>query len=137
MSKKARKKAQADTIYRSGLESVLAHGLKGYDFEYEPYSVPYTTHRKYTPDFVRGKFLIEAKGFFRAGDTMKYKAIRDCIDGELIFVLSDPYKKVCKGSKMCMGQWCEKEGLAYFTVAQIDELVNYIQEKENEDRSDT
>ena len=131
------KRSKKDTIYRSGLESVLAHGLKGYDFEYEPYSVPYTMHRKYIPDFVKGKFLIECKGFFRAGDTMKYKAIRDCIDGELIFVLSDPYKKVRKGSKMSMGQWCEKEGLAYFTVTEIEELVKYIQEKEDEDSSNT
>jgi hypothetical protein len=135
MSKRSRK--PKDTIYRSGLESVLAHGLKGHDFEYEPYSVPYTMRRKYIPDFVKGKFLIEAKGFFRTGDTMKYKSIRDCIDGELIFVLSDPYKKVRKGSKMCMGQWCEKEGFAYFTVTEIEELIKYIQEKEDEDSSNT
>tara|TARA_R110002153_G_C13115999_1_gene478213 strand:- start:326 stop:712 length:387 start_codon:yes stop_codon:yes gene_type:complete len=111
--------------YRSGLEKALAEKLPK-DFEYEPYAVPYVTHRKYTPDFVNGKFLIECKGFFRAGDTMKYKAIRDCIDGELIFVLSDRNKKVRKGSKMTMGQWCDKEGLAHFLVDEHRELLNHI-----------
>tara|TARA_A100001015_G_C14918928_1_gene683500 strand:- start:390 stop:776 length:387 start_codon:yes stop_codon:yes gene_type:complete len=124
------------TIYRSGLESVIAQALAGHGFKYEPFSVPYVTHRKYTPDFVKGKYLIEAKGFFRAGDTMKYKAIRDCIDGELIFILSDPYRKVRKGSKMSMGQWCEKEGIAYFGVPDIDKLLKYIGDKD-ESNSDT
>jgi len=116
------------SYYRSGLEKALAEKLPK-DFEYEPFAVPYVTHRKYTPDFVCGNFLIECKGFFRAGDTMKYKAIRDSIEnGELIFVLSDRNKKVRKGSKMTMGQWCDKEGLQHFTVDEHKQLVDYIKE---------
>lgn len=129
-------KNKKDNYYRSGLEKALARNLPK-DFEYEPTSIKYTMVRKYIPDFVKGKYLIECKGFFRAGDTMKYKAIRDSIEGELIFVLSDPNKKVRKGSKMTMGQWCEKEGLACFTVSQHRELVKYIQEKEDEDSCNT
>jgi hypothetical protein len=72
--------------------------------------------------------MIECKGFFRAGDTLKYKSIRDTIDRELVFVLSDPNKKIRKGSKLTMGQWCDKEGFAYFTVNQMKELIEYVQD---------
>ena len=75
--------------YRSGLERALGDKLPSEDFEYEPYSIPYTMNRKYKPDFVCGDTLIECKGFFRAGDTMKYKSIRDCYKGSIIFVLSE------------------------------------------------
>ncbi len=114
--------------FRSGLEKTFAALYPKKEFVYEPFDIPYTTHRKYKPDFVHtptGK-LIECKGFFRQGDTLKYKAIRDCSDNELIFVLSDPFKKVRKGAKITMAQWCDKEGFKYFTVQQKDELMNYV-----------
>jgi hypothetical protein len=71
--------------------------------------------------------LVECKGFFREGDTLKYKSIRDCLeeDQELVFLLSDPNKKVRKGAKMTMGQWCDKEGLKHFTLATTQELIDY------------
>jgi|TARA_R110000787_G_scaffold37438_1_gene95113 hypothetical protein len=113
--------------YRSGLERTFATNVEGCGFEFEPASLPYTMHRKYLPDFVKGDVLIECKGFFRAGDTLKYKSVRDSYpQQELIFVLSDPYKKVRKGSKLCMGQWCFKEGFAFFTVNQWRELKGYM-----------
>ena len=118
--------------FRSGLEKTFAALYPKEDFDYEPYDVPYITKRKYKPDFVHkptGK-LIECKGFFRQGDTLKYKAIRDCSDKELIFVLSDPFKKVRKGAKITMAQWCDKEGFKYFTVQQKDELMNYVTNNE-------
>ena len=119
------------TKYRSGLESALADTLTK-EFIYEPYNLPYTTHRKYTPDFVNEdkKILIEAKGYFRVGDTQKYKAIRDSMpEWELVFVLSNPLTKVRKGSKMTMGQWCEKEGFPCFTVKTSNELLKYVRDK--------
>ena len=125
-----------DSQFRSGLEKALAEKLPK-EFEYEPAPVPYIMKRKYIPDFVYQNFYIECKGFFRAGDTMKYKSVRDCIDGELIFVLSDPNKKVRKGSKMTMGQWCDKENMAHFTVKNCDELMKYIKEKQHENSSNT
>jgi len=48
---------------------------------------------------------------------------------ELVFVLSDPYKKVRKGSKMTMGQWCDKEGFSHFTVKTSKELLKYVRDK--------
>lgn len=126
MNRKSKKSFEPK--FRSGLEKTFAALYPKKEFVYEPFDIPYTTHRKYKPDFVHtptGK-LIECKGFFRQGDTLKYKAIRDCSDKELIFVLSDPFKKVRKGAKITMAQWCDKEGFKYFTVQQKDELMNYV-----------
>ena len=126
-----------DNYFRSGLEKALAENLPKY-FKYESASLPYVMHRKYIPDFVVDdvdglkNFYIECKGFFRAGDTLKYKSIRDSIDGEIIFVISDPNKKVRKGSKMSMGQWCEKENIKHYTVKQYQDLIKYIESNGNE-----
>jgi len=115
-------------IYRSGLEKKFAELVPRGMFKFEPYTVPYTIYRNYKPDFVYDDFLIECKGYFRVGDTQKYKAIKDSlIFQELIFVLSDPNKKLRKGAKMTMGQWCEKEGFKHFTLHNIDDLLKYIE----------
>ena len=129
---RSKKKGPFKPMFRSGLEKTFAALYPKEDFDYEPYDIPYITKRKYKPDFVHtptGK-LIECKGFFRQGDTLKYKAIRDCSDKELIFVLSDPFKKVRKGAKITMAQWCDKEGFKYFTVQQKEELMNYVTNNE-------
>lgn len=119
--------------YRNKFEERTAEVL-GSLCEYEPYKIPYVTYRNYIPDFV-GKtedglktLIVEAKGFFRVGDVQKYKAIRDSLRSEsvqsgetteLIFVLYNPNKKLRKGSKMNMGEWCTKEGLKWFTVESV------------------
>ena len=120
------------TQFRSGLEKSLSEKLDG-GYVFEPYSLPYTTHRKYIPDFVheQKKVLIECKGFFRAGDTQKYTAVRDSHKGnwELVFVLSNPNKKVRKGGKITMGEWCVKNGFKHYTLDTAKELTKYIKEK--------
>ena len=93
--------------FRSALEKEFSKEVKRKGFKYEPYGIPYTVHRTYMPDFVHEekKVMVEVKGFFRVGDTLKYKSIRDTIleDGwELIFLLSNEHKKVRKGGKI---QW--------------------------------
>ena len=88
--------------YRSGLEENFANKAPMFDFE--PYKVPYTVERKYIPDFVYKTeaghdVLIECKGYFRVGDTQKYKAIKRClVFDELVFLLSDPKKRLRKGA---------------------------------------
>ena len=82
--------------YRNNFEEEVGKKLTGW--AYEPEKIPYFIHRDYIPDFKKGKYLIECKGFFRIGDTQKYKAIRDCLDGqELIFILYRPDTRVRKG----------------------------------------
>ena len=122
------KQSKSYGIYRSGLEKKFAEALPRKFMAYEPFDMPYTVHRHYKPDFVyKDWMLVECKGFFREGDTLKYKSIRDCLeeDQELVFVLSDPNKKVRKGAKMTMGQWCDKEGLKHFTLTTTQELIDY------------
>lgn len=129
MSRKYRKShyRKSRNMYRSGLEKTFATVVPKGEFEYEPFDVPYVVYRKYKPDFVHTSgIMIECKGYFRAGDTLKYKSIRDTVDAELVFVLSDPNKKVRKGSKMTMAQWCEKEKFKYFSVSEVEELMNYV-----------
>lgn len=123
------------SYYRSGLEAKVAEKSPRGLLAYEPWKIDYVEHHTYLPDFVSeaGKVLVECKGFFRVGDTLKYKSIRDSVDPwELIFVLSDPNKKVRKGSKMTMGQWCEKEGFKWCTVDSLEKLIKYVEERSND-----
>ena len=110
--------------YRNNFEADI--GEKLVDWNYEPYQIPYVTKRKYIPDFTKGNILVEAKGYFRVGDTQKYKAIRDSLfSQELVFVLTNANKKVRKGSKITMGEWCDKEGFKWFTLKTLKELKRY------------
>ena len=128
------KRSRRTSIYRSGLEKKFAQAAPKRRYLYEPYDVPYVMHRKYKPDFVHEdkKVMVEVKGFFRIGDTLKYKSIRDTIlpdDWELIFLLSDPNKKIRKGGKITMGQWCDKEGFKHYTLHTAQQLVKYVEGK--------
>ena len=110
--------------YRNKFEANIGEKLA--DWSYEPYHIPYVTKRKYIPDFTKGNILVEAKGYFRVGDTQKYKAIRDSLfSQELVFVLTNANKKVRKGSKITMGEWCDKEGFKWFTLDTLKELKRY------------
>lgn len=116
------------TKFRSGLEERFSKAVESKDFLYEPYRLPYVIHKKYIPDFIceRTGAMIETKGFFRVGDTQKYKAIRDRIDRPLIFVFSDSSKKLRKGSKMTLEQWCAKEGLMCYTMKTISAMFKHL-----------
>lgn len=116
--------------YRSKLEQMVAT-LLGDTWDYEPFKVYYETKHNYTPDFVQGGILVEVKGYFRPGDTQKYKAIRDSLeeDQELVFFLSSPFKKVRKGAMLTMSQWCDKEGLKWFIDG--EDLKDYAKEVED------
>lgn len=113
--------------YRNKFEKEVGEVLADFA-DYEPFKVPYVSHHTYTPDFVgynekrKKEILVEAKGYFREGDIKKYKDIRDSgctINQELVFLLYSPSKKIRKGSKMDMGQWCIKEKLRWFTKENI------------------
>ena len=107
----------------------MVASLLGPAWRYEPFKVAYVTHRNYTPDFVyttkNMHILVEVKGFFRVGDTQKYKAIRDALkeNQELVFFLQSAKTKVRKGAKMNMGEWCKKESIRWFD--NVDNLKGY------------
>jgi hypothetical protein len=123
MSRKSKK-----SRFRSTFEDDVSKVLK--EFDYEPFTIPYTISRSYRPDFVdsSGLFLVECKGYFRDGDTKKYTSIRDSLpEGqELVFVLMQPNKKIRKGAKMTMSEWCDKEGLLWYTIDTLQELIRYV-----------
>lgn len=111
--------------YRNNFEKQVGLIL-GLPYEYESLKLPYVIHRHYVPDFIKGKTLIECKGFFRLGDTQKYKSIRDSLypqGYELIFVLHNPLKKVRKRSKINMAQWCEKEKFKWCSLENIKDVL--------------
>jgi hypothetical protein len=123
MSRKSKK-----SRFRSTFEDDVSKVLK--EFDYEPFTVPYTISRSYRPDFVdsSGLSLVECKGYFRDGDTKKYTSIRDSLpEGqELIFVLMQPNKKIRKGAKMTMSEWCDKEGILWYTIETLQELIEHV-----------
>lgn len=115
--------------YRSTLEQMVGFAL-GKEWFYEPWSMPYSVPRKYTPDFVRGNVIMEVKGYFREGDTQKYRAIKEQCWNEnkrFIMLLQNSNKKVRKGSHLTMAGWCDKNGIPWYdleTVERIEELFN-------------
>lgn len=121
------------TKYRSKLEKEC-HQLLGKNWEYEPSRLAYTIRRNYTPDFVKGKYLIEVKGFFRTGDTQKYRAIAEqCgFEGkELIFLMPNPEKKTRKGGKITYREWCAKYDIKIFSTKEIKELKKWTKTDAN------
>jgi len=125
MSRKSRKSRYNG--YRSGFEEELSKKLQPRGFSYEPCKIPYTIHRNYTPDFVydngETKYYIEAKGFFRIGDTQKYKAIVDSLSPteELVFILMKPNQRVSKSTKMKMHEWCDKYKIMWYNIDTLEE----------------
>ena len=123
MSRRSKKSA-----FRSTFEEDVSKILKGFD--YEPFTVPYVIERSYRPDFVHNASgtLVECKGYFRDGETKKYTSIRDSLPTgqQLVFVLMQPNKKIRKGAKMTMSQWCDKEGILWYTLNTLQELIDYV-----------
>ena len=116
------------SVFRSKFEETVAKVLRG--FEYEPITIPYTVHRNYRPDFVHATSgtVVECKGFFREGDTKKYTSVRDSLPKgqKLVFVLMHPNKKIRRGAKMTMAEWCDKEGIMWYTIDTLQELINDV-----------
>ena len=114
--------------FRSKFEKDVSQHLHG--FLYEPFTVPYTIHRNYKPDFVHEATgtLVECKGFFRDGDTKKYKSVRDSLPENqwLVFVLMHPNKKIRKGATMTMAQWCDKEEIMWYTIDTLQEVISDV-----------
>lgn len=111
---------------RSTLEVVVGATLEPAGFKYEPHKLPYIIAKEYTPDFVYLNTLVEVKGYFRPGDTQKYKAINDSLAPlgyQLVFVLQKADKPVRKGAKLTMGDWCDKYEIPWYEVSDLDTFL--------------
>lgn len=130
MSRKSKKSKSLN--FRSGFEEDINKILQPHGFTYETDKIDYVVPRVYTPDFTfvgeTNIVHVEAKGFFRAGDTQKYKAVVNCLPAfqELVFILMRPNHKINKQTKSTMSEWCEKHKIKWFTLDSLEELVKYV-----------
>lgn len=98
--------------FRSKFEEHIA---KAFDttnlaYQYEPFKVKYQLDCSYTPDFVLGNVIIEAKGFLKPTDRRKMIAVKQQnpeLDIRFIFQRDNP---LSKGSKHTYCSWAEKHG---------------------------
>ena len=119
--------------YRSKLEREVANQL-GDDWKYESCDIQYHIPKSYKPDFVNSdkNVFLEVKGWFRPGDTLKYKSIATKCKKrgiEFIMVLQTPSKKVRKGSQTTMSDWCDKNNIRWVSAHNVYKIR---QEYENE-----
>ena len=117
--------------FRSKLEEDC-YAMLGTEWKYEPEKVPYIIQKNYLPDFVKGKYYIEVKGFFRVGDRQKYWSIAEALradNKELIFLMPRPHAKVAKGNKITYVEWCKKNDIKIFSTKEVKELKEWTRNK--------
>ena len=99
--------------------------------EYEPYHLKGTilTHVKYLPDFVSGPptrpIIYETKGWFRAADRTKLKAIRESNPGIEIILVFQRDNYLTKARSMKYSQWCIKNSFSYCVGVDLSKIVRY------------
>lgn len=80
------------------------------------FRLEYTIAHKYTPDFVDydNKIIYESKGFFKASDRQKMKAVRKDNPGwRIVMILQSPNNRISKKSKTTYAWWCQKNGFEW------------------------
>lgn len=101
---------------RSGFERTVAAQLKkaGVKFTYESLKVPYVINHNYNPDFMLDNgVIIEVKGYFRAGDVAKMRAVKaQNPDLDIRFLFSDGDKRI-PGQKTTHGAWADRHGFPW------------------------
>lgn len=103
---------------RNAFEKKVATKL-GSEWAYEDMKLSYTTTHSYTPDFVNyeTKTIIESKGFFRAADRAKMKAVKaQNPDWTYVLIFQNPDKTIAKNSRTTYRQWAEKNGFQVRSV---------------------
>jgi hypothetical protein len=90
----------------------------GVKYAYEPKDgkIDYVKHeeKKYAPDFVLDRFIVETKGEFTSKDRKKHLLIKEQHpDLDIRFVFSNPNQRIGKGSNTTYAMWCDKHGFMY------------------------
>lgn len=109
--------------YKSKLEEAAGNVL-GDEWEYEPTRLPYTIIRHYIPDFVKGDTIIEIKGYFRPGDSLKYKSVAEQMkkDGKrFIMVFQNLHARVRKDRRTTYKEWGEKNGVECIGIFELED----------------
>jgi hypothetical protein len=86
-------------------------------FSYESkvleYEIPASTHC-YTPDFILGEMIIEAKGYLSSEDRTKMKLVKASNPGlDIRFVFQRASNKLNKRSSTTYAAWAEKYGFKW------------------------
>lgn len=109
-----------ETNYRSRLETKVADQLNdsGIAFGYESLKVKFLVparEARYTPDFICGSIILEAKGYFRkTSDRQRLIQVKEShpeLDIRLVF--QDAGKPIYKGSKTTYARWAEDHGFKW------------------------
>jgi G:T-mismatch repair DNA endonuclease (very short patch repair protein) len=133
MDSKGKRFMEEASRYRSGLEVRVAQWITPLGATYESHQVDYVVPKKYTPDFVLEdrKVFVEVKGYFRSGDRQKYKAIAKMLESTewwFVFILQNPTKKVSKGAKSTMADWCDKHNIKWFAADDASGFELWLEE---------
>lgn len=120
--------AKADSKFEGKIRDVY---LSDWDFQGD--KVAYSITHNYTPDFVKGKYIIETKGRFREpAEARKYLYIKEVLEKEgreLIFVFSSdktlfPFAKKRKdGTRQTQVEWAERHGFRWFTEETLPQFL--------------
>lgn len=139
MIKRARKPAlgrvklsKPKSKYKSKLEDKMAQllSLMKVGFVYEdkdkvlPYEIPASKH-KYYPDWCVGDMILETKGLWDNEDRNKILYVLQQHPGiDLRMVFENPKLPIYKGSKTTYGDWCDKKGIKWGTIADVPKWLN-------------
>ena len=129
--------------YRSGLEERIAGQLTqaGVSFEYEKTKIKYTVPARqatYTPDFMMGDILIEAKGYFRKpADRQKLALVKQQHpEKDIRLVFQRASNPIYSGSKTTYGQWADDHGFPWADGGKIpEEWIEEVTERKVADAS--
>jgi len=115
-----KRKVQAISKYRSGLEEFVIKNLneRNVKFEYEQYVVCYfkpQKESKYTPDLrLANGIIIEIKGYLKREDRMKHILIQQQHPTlDIRFLFGNSRNKIYKNSKTTYAMWCIKNNFKY------------------------
>lgn len=106
------------------MEQEVAQQL-GSKWNYEPWNINYYILKNYTPDFVNEekKIVIEVKSFFRWNQERQYLFVKDQVEKhgyEYIMALEFPQRKLRKGAKITIAEWCDKHDIRWIATKDLD-----------------
>lgn len=115
---KSKRKRRNAAGHLSGFESQVAAVLdeQSVEYDYETikllYRLPSPEHR-YTPDFVTGDIIIEAKGYMPYLAQQKMLAVKACNPNKDIrFIFQKPHQLLPR-RKITYAQWSEQHGFPW------------------------
>ena len=138
---KANKSIKNKGNYKSFFEKKVSVYLsnKYKQINYELIKIPYVipeSHHLYLTDFYidyKGvRFYLETKGNFTISDRKKMlNIIKSNPNINLIMVFQRPENKINKKSKTTYSKWCEKNGIDWCSIDNIDNKIKEIYQRIN------